>query len=107
MTQGLTVADDDKELPVILSIMGRTLGFPKCNAVPDVSPRCIDLVRLALPKERVGKPEARTRIDVILQRRSAFTLTISLSLRERQATREGAFKYYDYAPMDPQALFRA
>jgi hypothetical protein len=36
MTQGLTVADDDKELPIILSIMGRTLGFPKCNAVPDV-----------------------------------------------------------------------
>jgi hypothetical protein len=41
MTQGLTVADDDKELLIILSIMRRTLGFPKCNAVPDVSPRCI------------------------------------------------------------------
>jgi hypothetical protein len=41
MTQALTVADNDKELSVILSIMGRTLGFPKCNAVPDVSPRCM------------------------------------------------------------------
>jgi len=27
-TQGLTVADNDEELPVTLSIMKRTLGFP-------------------------------------------------------------------------------
>jgi PhnB protein len=31
MTQPLTMADDDKELPVILSIMGRTLGFPSAT----------------------------------------------------------------------------
>jgi hypothetical protein len=31
MTQRLTMADDDKELPVILSIMWRTLGFPSAT----------------------------------------------------------------------------
>jgi hypothetical protein len=34
---------------------------------------------LALPKEHIGKPEVRTRTDVILQLQSAFTLIISLT----------------------------
>jgi len=31
MTQRLTMADNDKELPVILTIMRRTLGFPSAT----------------------------------------------------------------------------
>jgi hypothetical protein len=87
----LATASNEKELPVILSIMKPPLGFEgatrwgRFNALSD-------LVRLAIRHERIRKPEVRTRTDVSFQLQSAFTLIISLTLLERQVAGRSCFQ---------------